>query len=399
MRATSTATLPFPITTARSPREVELEVLVVGVAVVPGDELGRGPRAGQVLARDAEPPVGLRADRVDDGVVEPRELVVRDVAADLDVAEEAEARRRAVFSKTRETALISGGRARRRGGRGPTASAGARSGRPRPRVGRQQLRRPRRSPAGPEPTTATRSATSCGHARQSVRAVVAAAVRACPPGALAVLGDLEAVAAAARAGGVRVVDLEPGLLERLDEVDGRALQVRERWPDRRPPGRRGTRARCPRRSRRGRSRARTRTRRSPPPWIATRKTSASPAGSSAISAFTLSAAARGQGDHRSLGCLDRRHDASVPTSPARRIGMPVVASETGNWEGETLVRRLAAVRDLRVLRPRDSRDDDRRELPVRNPAEGTRAGADDPVRVRRLRRARRPSSASPSAST
>ena len=54
--------------------------------------VGRRPRAGQVLAGDAEPPVGLRADRVDDGVVEPRELVVRDVAADLDVAEEAEAR-------------------------------------------------------------------------------------------------------------------------------------------------------------------------------------------------------------------------------------------------------------------------------------------------------------------
>ena len=50
--------------------EVELEVLEVGVAVVPGDELGRGPRAGQVLARDPEPPVGLRADRVDDRVVE-----------------------------------------------------------------------------------------------------------------------------------------------------------------------------------------------------------------------------------------------------------------------------------------------------------------------------------------
>ena len=64
---------------------------------------------GQVLARDAEPPVGLRADRVDDRVVEPRELVVLEVASDLDVAEEAEARARAaIFSKTRETALMFG---------------------------------------------------------------------------------------------------------------------------------------------------------------------------------------------------------------------------------------------------------------------------------------------------
>ena len=82
-------------------REVELEVLEVGVAVVPGDERGRGPRAGQVLARDPEPAVGLRAERVDDGVVEAEELVVRDVLPDLDVAEEPEPLRRARSSRTR----------------------------------------------------------------------------------------------------------------------------------------------------------------------------------------------------------------------------------------------------------------------------------------------------------
>ena len=38
--------------------------------------------------------------------------------------------------------------------------------------------------------------------------------------------DGEAVAAAARGGGVRVVDLEPGLGDRVQEVDGRALEVR-----------------------------------------------------------------------------------------------------------------------------------------------------------------------------
>ena len=70
--------------------EVEREVLEVGMAVVPGDEFGCRPGAGQVLARDPEHPVGLCAHRVDDGVVEPHQLVVLDVLADLDVAEEAE---------------------------------------------------------------------------------------------------------------------------------------------------------------------------------------------------------------------------------------------------------------------------------------------------------------------
>ena len=40
-------------------REIERELLMIGVAVVPGDELGSGPRAGKVLARDAQPSVGL----------------------------------------------------------------------------------------------------------------------------------------------------------------------------------------------------------------------------------------------------------------------------------------------------------------------------------------------------
>ena len=69
MRATSAATLPLPITTARSRRQVELELAVVRVAVVPGDELGGGPASGQVLARDPERLVGLGAGRVDHGVV------------------------------------------------------------------------------------------------------------------------------------------------------------------------------------------------------------------------------------------------------------------------------------------------------------------------------------------
>ena len=72
--------------------EVEREVLVVGMAVVPGDELGRGPRTREVLAGDGEPPVALRADGVDHGVVEADEVGVVEVAADLDVADEAEPR-------------------------------------------------------------------------------------------------------------------------------------------------------------------------------------------------------------------------------------------------------------------------------------------------------------------
>ena len=71
--------------------EVERELLEVGMAVVPGDELGRGPRARQVFSGDSELPVCLRADGIDDRVIEMRELGVLDVLADLDVAEEAEA--------------------------------------------------------------------------------------------------------------------------------------------------------------------------------------------------------------------------------------------------------------------------------------------------------------------
>ena len=74
-------------------RQVELEVAVVGVAVVPGHELGGGPAPGQLLAGDAERLVGLRAGRVDDGGVVAHELGVREVDADVDVAEEAHAAR------------------------------------------------------------------------------------------------------------------------------------------------------------------------------------------------------------------------------------------------------------------------------------------------------------------
>ena len=84
-------------------------LLEVGMAVVPGDEHGRGPRAGQVLAGDAEPPVGLRADRVDDGVVERararRGLTSRPTST---LPKKRKPGSFAIFSNTRETALIFG---------------------------------------------------------------------------------------------------------------------------------------------------------------------------------------------------------------------------------------------------------------------------------------------------
>ena len=92
IRATSTATFPLPTTTTRSDGEVEREILMVRVAVVPGHERGRRPRAGEVLAGDVHSPVGLCPEGVDDRVVELGQLVVSKVTADLDVAEKAEAR-------------------------------------------------------------------------------------------------------------------------------------------------------------------------------------------------------------------------------------------------------------------------------------------------------------------
>ena len=67
-------------------------MLEIRVAVVPGDELRRRPRAGEVFARNVQATVALRTGRVDDRVVEPGEIRMREVASHLDVAEEPEAR-------------------------------------------------------------------------------------------------------------------------------------------------------------------------------------------------------------------------------------------------------------------------------------------------------------------
>ena len=94
IRATSSATLPFPITTARSRERSNERSWKSGWPLYQATNSVAAHEPGQVLAGDPQAPVGLRAERVDDRVVEPRQLLVRDVAADLDVAEEAEARLR-----------------------------------------------------------------------------------------------------------------------------------------------------------------------------------------------------------------------------------------------------------------------------------------------------------------
>ncbi len=70
--------------------ERELAPPIVGVAVVPADERGRGVDATQVLARNLQAAVALVAGRDHHLVVAAAQLVDREVAAHHHVAEEAE---------------------------------------------------------------------------------------------------------------------------------------------------------------------------------------------------------------------------------------------------------------------------------------------------------------------
>ncbi len=70
--------------------QVELQPAVVGMAVVPGDELGRGVRASKILTGDLETPVRRCPDRIYDDVIVLEQLCTRDVGPQLHVAEEAE---------------------------------------------------------------------------------------------------------------------------------------------------------------------------------------------------------------------------------------------------------------------------------------------------------------------
>ena len=65
-------------------------VCVVGMAVVPGDEVGGGVAARQVLPWDAERVAAARADRVHDDVVPVQQVGGRHVLDESDAAGEAE---------------------------------------------------------------------------------------------------------------------------------------------------------------------------------------------------------------------------------------------------------------------------------------------------------------------
>ena len=92
IRATSTATLPTPMTATDSASRVNAAGIHVGVAAVPVHEVGGGVAAGQVLAGDAEPPVAHGPGGVDHRVVGGHQLVAGDVLAEVDPAQEADVR-------------------------------------------------------------------------------------------------------------------------------------------------------------------------------------------------------------------------------------------------------------------------------------------------------------------
>ena len=91
MRVTSAATLPLPITTARSDERSGARSRWSGWPLYQATNSVAARLPGQVLAGDAERLVGLRAGGVDDRAVVLHQVAVRDVDADLDVAEEAAA--------------------------------------------------------------------------------------------------------------------------------------------------------------------------------------------------------------------------------------------------------------------------------------------------------------------
>ena len=163
IRATSVATLPFPITTARSHERSNSRSAKSGWRVVPGDERGGRMRTGELLAGDPEVAVRGRSVRIDDGVEAVGELSGADVAADLDVAEEPESvsgRRLLVDADHRLDLRVVGRHAGAR--RGRTGSAGGRTRpppRPRPPAGaggRRRRSRPARSRRSPPAGVARR---------------------------------------------------------------------------------------------------------------------------------------------------------------------------------------------------------------------------------------------------
>ena len=92
MRATSTATLPLPTTTALGVRGRTASPWKSGWALYQATKAVAGHEPGRSSPGNADAPVGLGADGVDDGVVEAGELGMVEIAADLDVAEKAKTR-------------------------------------------------------------------------------------------------------------------------------------------------------------------------------------------------------------------------------------------------------------------------------------------------------------------
>ena len=204
--------------------QVELELLEIGVAVVPGDELGGRPRAGEVLAGDAEPAVGLRAEGVDDGVVEPRQIGVRQIAPDLDVAEEPEAGLLGdPLERARDALQL------RMVRRDAQPHEPPRRRQPLDHVHLDRCfgveERGRRIEAG-RPGPDDRDAKGPAHEGDARASGAAAGAAAADSGVGVAFFDLEGVAAAAGRARVRVVDREPGCLDRVDVVDLGALEVR-----------------------------------------------------------------------------------------------------------------------------------------------------------------------------
>ena len=92
MRARSVATLPLPITTARCAERSNDSSTASGWPLYQATKRVAGIGARPVLARDPEPVVVGRAERVEDGVVAREQIGARDVLAERDAAEEPEAR-------------------------------------------------------------------------------------------------------------------------------------------------------------------------------------------------------------------------------------------------------------------------------------------------------------------
>ena len=90
IRATSSATFPFPMTTARSCERSNSRCWKSGWPLYQATSSVAAHEPGRSSPGNPEPAVGLRPDRVDDGVVDARRAPRGDVPPDLDVAEEAE---------------------------------------------------------------------------------------------------------------------------------------------------------------------------------------------------------------------------------------------------------------------------------------------------------------------